>query len=169
MDGFLEALVGSREISTAEPYSLFGRLVGEWDFEHVSGRGTDRERHVPGEWIFSWILDGKVMQDLFICPSRRERLTNPQPDAAYGTAVRFYNHEKQKWDVCYGCDGKMRVLEAEPVGDDIVLTRKDLTDCINQWMFTEITPVSFHWLSRISTDGGKTWVVDEDVYAIRRV
>jgi len=169
MDNFYEALIGSSEAVMEEPYHLFGQLVGEWDFEYVSGMGTDQERHVVGEWIFSWILNGRVMQDLFICPSRKERIIHPQPDAAYGTAVRFYNHEKKKWDVCYGADGKMRVLEAEAVGDDIVLTRKDVTEGIVQWMFTEITKDTFHWLNRTSMDGGGTWEITEDIHATRRV
>ena len=63
----------------------------------------------------SEILNGEGIQDVFICPSRTERIINPQPDAEYGTTIRIYNPKKQKWDICYACLGKMVYLEAEKV------------------------------------------------------
>ena len=66
-------------------------MIGEWDMEWVDGKGTENERHVIGEWIFSEILNGDGIQDVFICTSRKERVSNPQPDAEYGTTIRIYN------------------------------------------------------------------------------
>lgn len=167
MNTFFEALAGVEENEGS--YKLFGQFIGEWDFEWVDGKGTEHERHVPGEWIFSWILNGKVVQDLFICPSRKERLHNPQPDGEYGTTLRFFNKAKGKWDVCYGYDGMMYVLEAEPVGDDIIITNQDKSDGLNQWIFTDITPTSFHWQNRTKKDGGETWHINGELFATRRV
>ncbi len=31
--------------------------------------GNKKERHVIGEWLFSEILNGQGIQDVFICPS----------------------------------------------------------------------------------------------------
>jgi len=168
MSIFIDALIGENGVDLKEPYNLFGQFVGEWDFEWVDGKGTEYERHVPGEWIFSWVLNGKVIQDLFICPSRKARVHNQQPDAEYGTTIRFYNSKKKKWDVCYGYDGKMTVLEAEPIESDIVLTNQDKSDGLNQWIFTDITPISFHWLNRTSKDNGNTWQINGELYATRR-
>lgn len=170
MSTFIDALIGEESAPKKEHYDLFGQFIGEWDFEWVDGKGTEQERHVPGEWIFSWILNGRVIQDLFICPSRKEkeRINNPQPDGEYGTTVRFFNAEKQKWVACYGYDGNMYVLEAEQKGNEIILTNQDKTDGLNQWMFTDITPDSFHWMNRTLIEND-TWRINGELFATRRV
>lgn len=88
---FYKALVGEKK----QKKNIFSDLIGEWDIEWVDGKGTEKERHVIGEWIFSEILNGDGIQDIFICPSREERVSNPQPDAEYGTTIRMYNPNKQ--------------------------------------------------------------------------
>ena len=102
MKEFIKALVSKNKsnIVPAE-HNLFGHFVGEWDFEWIDCYGTAEERHIKGEWIFQWILEGTAIQDVFICPSRKERLTNYQPDAAYGTTVRMYNPDTLAWDILY--------------------------------------------------------------------
>ena len=168
MSDFQDVLVGSCSNNTPDSLNLFGQFAGEWDFEWIDGKGTERERHVFGEWIFSWILEGQAIQDVFICPSRRERLINPQPDAEYGTTVRFYNSKKGKWDVCYGYANHMTILEAEQVGETIVLTNQNPSAGVNQWVFSKITPTTFHWQNRTSADSGSTWHVNGELYATRR-
>ena len=53
---------------------LFGRLVGSWDIE---GRFFDQDGNVTkqeaGEWHFGWVLEGRVIQDVLISPSRDAR------------------------------------------------------------------------------------------------
>jgi len=75
-------------------------LVGNWDFEWFYDRGTERERRIPGEWFFSWIIAGQAIQDVFICPSReyRER-QHTLPEAEYGTTIRLYDPKKNIWDM----------------------------------------------------------------------
>src|SRR3712207_8441757 len=92
MDNFYEALIGKK----SKKKTIFSPLIGEWEIEWIDGKGTENERHVIGEWLFSEILSGQGIQDIFICPSRAERLINPQPDAEYGTTIRVYNPKKQK-------------------------------------------------------------------------
>lgn len=144
MSNFITALIsnGKNQNIPAE-HDLFGRLVGEWEFEYIDNHGTANERHVAGEWIFSWALDGTAIQDVFICPSRKERLKNPQADAEYGSTLRIYNPMTQAWDVFYGCRGSAFRLEARRVGDAIVLT--EITRRKMEWIFSDITDNSFHW------------------------
>ena len=66
MNNFFEALVGEK----AESKNIFSPLIGEWEIEWIDGKGTEKERHVIGEWLFSEILNGQGIQDVFICPSR---------------------------------------------------------------------------------------------------
>jgi len=151
-----------------EKLHLFGQFVGDWEFEGVFGRGTPDEWRVPGEWLFSWILDGTAIQDVFICPSRAERERNPHPDAEYGTTVRFYNPSTDAWDICYGLLGGMRVFEARQIGDQIVVRNKDEADGLNEWVFSDVTPDLFHWQNRTSYDQGATWQVYFELFARRK-
>ena len=123
MKEFIKALVSKNKsnIVPAE-HNLFGHFVGEWDFEWIDCYGTAEERHIKGEWIFQWILEGTAIQDVFICPSRKERLTNYQPDAAYGTTVRMYNPDTLAWDILYTELGGATQLEARWEKDRIVQT-----------------------------------------------
>lgn len=156
MNEFVTALISNNKNSNIpKEHDLFGRLVGAWNFEYVDNHGTANERHVVGEWIFSWVLDGMAIQDTFICPSRKERLQNPQADAEYGSTLRFYNPNTKAWDVfygCMGCTGGGFRLEARKVDDTIVLT--EITERKMQWIFSEITDGSFHWRNQeILKDG----------------
>lgn len=166
MDGFLNALVSAqRSDKIPAEQDLFGALVGEWDFEWVDGHGSPRERHVKGEWIFSWILDGTAIQDLFICPSRDERKINPQLDAEYGTTIRIYNPATQAWDIFYGCRGKATRLEAKKEGDKIVLT--EISEGKMKWVFSHITESTFLW-QRIELQSNNQWTIMGEAIAQRK-
>ena len=151
-----------------EKLHLFGQFVGDWEFEGVFGKGTPDEWRVPGEWLFSWILDGTAIQDVFICPSRAEREQSSHPDAEYGTTVRFYNPSTDTWDICYGLLGGMRVFEARQVGEQIIVRNQDEADGLNEWVFSDVMPDSFHWQNRTSYDQGATWQVYFELFARRK-
>jgi hypothetical protein len=171
-NNFCKAMVSFGKSSLIpEEYNYFGQFVGEWDFEWIDNRGTAQERHVKGEWIFSWVLEGKAIQDVFICPSRTERLINQQPDGEYGTTIRIYNSKKQAWDVFYGCPGEASILEARREDSNIVLTyvNKNNENVQMKWIFSEITQNSFHWSNVMSQDDGDTWKVIGELFAVRRV
>lgn len=140
-----------------EEHNLYGRFVGEWDFTWVDGKGTAAERHIPGEWIFSWVLEGTAVQDVWICPSREARKVKTYPDAAYGSTMRLYNPAKQAWDVFYGETGQAALMEGRKEGDRIV--QDGALDCGRRirWIFSDITDDSFHWEHLYSDDDGASW------------
>ena len=169
MSDFKSALISEKPNSELqEKLNLFGQFVGYWDLDGVYDKDSPDEWHVSGEWLFSWILDGTAIQDVFICPSRKEREINPNPDGEYGTTVRFYNPIKDAWDICYGGYGFMSILEAKEVGNQIIVTNKDDADGLNQWVFSDITQNSFHWQNRTSDNTGITWNVIFEVFAQRK-
>ncbi|MCL2261723.1 MAG: hypothetical protein FWC08_00710 [Defluviitaleaceae bacterium] len=168
-ENFYNALISdAARKDLREKLNLFGQFIGEWEFDGVFAKDTPDEWRVPGEWLFSWILDGTAIQDVFICPSRAEQARNPNPDGEYGTTVRFYNPQTDSWNCAYGLFGTMTVLEAKQVGEQIIVTNKSDTASLTQWVFSDITPNSFHWQNRTSTDNGNTWSVIFELFARRR-
>lgn len=119
MNEFTKALIATEKShKIPDEYNYFELMIGEWDFEWVDNGGTDAvERHVQGEWIFSWILEGLAVQDVFICPSRQARIKDKQPDAAYGTTVRMFNPNTKTWDILYTELGAATRLEAKKEDD----------------------------------------------------
>ena len=169
MSDFSKALISEMpNDKLQEKLNLFGQFVGNWEFEGIYGKDTPDEWRVPGEWLFSWILDGTAIQDIFICPSRAERRINPHPDGEYGTTVRSYNPSKDTWDICYSGYGFFHILEAKQFGDQIIVTNKDKSDGLNEWVFFDITPISFHWQNRTSYDNGATWNVNFELFARKK-
>lgn len=165
MEKFSEVLAcTSKSIKIPDEDDLFGQFVGEWDFEWIDHLNTDQERHIPGEWIFSWVLEGTAIQDVFICPSRNSRLICS--DAEYGTTIRIFNPEKRDWDIFYGCTGEATRLEAQREEDTIVLT--EITAQKMKWIFSEITENSFRWSRSHWDEGTKTWITAAKLYATRR-
>ena len=167
MKQFYEALV-SDSPNKIIPFECdwFGSLIGEWDFKWISGRGTDSERQAVGEWIFSRVLDGTAIQDIFIVPSRKENAIDPQPDAEYGTTLRFYNPIDRSWDIFYGATGEMVRLNAVREGEKIVIT--EITAKQMKWVFSEIRPDSFHWQHLKTRDHGITWYTHIEIFAKRK-
>lgn len=166
MSEFMNALVSEqRDPLIPEEKDYFGLLIGEWDFVWRDSLGTNNERQVKGEWIFSRILNGMGIQDIFICPSREERKKLVLPDAEYGTTIRTYNPTTGNWEIYYCCYGENTRLEAVKEEDRIVLTEKAYGTM--RWIFSEIDENSFHWQNVMLKEEGK-WVVCSDCRAVRR-
>lgn len=166
MGEFINALVSSEKSNLIpERDNLYGQFVGEWDFEWIDALGTTGERHVKGEWIFAWVLEGTAIQDVFICPSRKARIKDYQPDAAYATTVRMYNPNTEAWDILYTELGGATLLEGRREGNKIVQT--EVSEKKIKWVFSEITATSFHW-QRIVQRPDNGWEAEAELYAVRR-
>ena len=166
MGEFINVLVSKGKSNLIpEKDNLYGQFVGEWDFEWVDNQGTTGERHVQGEWIFAWVLEGTAIQDVFICPSRKARIKDYQPDAAYATAVRMYNPNTEAWDILYTELGGATQLEGKREGNRIVQT--EINEKNIQWVFSEITTTSFRWQRMVKRPDG-TWETEAELFAVRR-
>lgn len=175
MSKFADLLVSDKPASDCgkRNLSLYGRFVGEWDFVQYDPQDNSGEK-VKGEWIFSYILQGTAVQDLFICPSTVERIAHPRDYMEYGTTIRFpLNDGSGKWHILYASDNgyKANRLVAEEINGDIIQTGinynvEDTT--VWQWNFRNITADSFKWECRYSKDMGSTWTYTGIVEAVRR-
>ena len=164
MGNFVEALV-SREKSELIPdeYDYWGELIGGWDLDYVEKRGMPGEKHVKGEWYFERVLEGLGIQDIFICPVREER-TDPKK-GEYGATIRMFNPKKMAWDMVYTCYENMSRFTGTKKDGMVVLTNNHNKN--NRWVFTEITPETFHWQNEsVQKDGTvKIWC---EVFATRQ-
>ena len=140
MDLFTQALLsGGRNRDIPAEDDWYAPLIGDWTFDYSEPQG----RKLKGEWYFRRALDGMAIEDLFICPSRATRESNPQPDGEYGAALRMYDRVRRCYDMTYVCAKGTTRLEIKKEQEKIVCTV--LPDRTNRWVFSEITEKAFHW------------------------
>jgi hypothetical protein len=168
-DSLAEALhAASAYEPLAEQLRLFGQFVGAWDLEWHGLDRTSSPIVVSGELHFGWILDGRAVQDVWRVPV--DGADSAGMRAFHGTTIRFYDPRIGAWRSTWidPLNGRVRRFVGRPVGDSIVLDGLD-ADPLERWSFRDITPDSFRWIGEQSTDGGRTWTVEDEMYARRRV
>ncbi len=158
MDTFSKALLSTKAYKIPEDYDWFAPLIGDWDCDYYDGP-DDQKRHVKGEWIFRYILEGTGVQDIFIFPSRSTKEEHPEPDGEYGTSLRMFNKQQLCYDVVYTCDHSMKRLCFTREGDKLV--GKVLAETCTYWIFSDITADSFHWENVQIFDDGRRNLICE--------
>lgn len=159
MDTFSEALLSAKAEHIPEEYDWFAPLIGDWDCDYYEDMPDHHRRHVKGEWIFRYILEGTGVQDIFIFPSRSTKVEHPEPDGEYGTSLRMFNKEQLCYDVVYTCDHCMKRLCFTKDGNK--LAGKLLADDYTYWIFSDITADSFHWENvQIFADGRRNLICE---------
>lgn len=167
----LDALVS--ENSSADipvPYRIYDWLVGSWQVavKDYESDGTIFES--VGEWYFSRVLEGRAIQDVWICPARAERSeTMPKERNRYGTSIRFFDADKAKWQVIWinPVSGTVSRLVAEQVGNDIVQIGVDEEGNVFRWIFTDIRPATCRWYGERTFDRGLTWTLEVEFFLSR--
>ena len=154
-----------------EKLMLFGQFVGTWDmqvkFYDENGRKTYDQ---AGVWSFSWILDGRAIQDILIYPNPDKALSYGPGDRRIGTTLRYYDPKQNLWRVIWlgAVTGNLGVMTARGIDDEIWIEEKESDGSLTKWIFTEITRGRFHWKGTISIDQGKTWHTEQEMFAQRR-
>jgi len=150
---------------------LFGQFIGSWlmDVSFFKPDGS-RITNFKADWLFSWILQGRAIQDVLLHPCREERVANPGASLKSGTTLRYYDYVQDLWRVVFiGTASNTHVsLIGRKNGDGILLEGPDVDGSPMQWSFSDITSASFHWRGMISKDGGKTWYLEQEMFATRR-
>ncbi|NMO20446.1 hypothetical protein HPC49_44685 [Pyxidicoccus fallax] len=156
----------------ADGLALFGRFVGAWDAEVVfyAEDGTEVFRQ-PGEWSFSWALDGRCIQDVLIYPNAEAHLSAAVGERRIGTTLRHFDPKTGHWRVVWlgATTGFLAVLTGRAVGEDIHIEGPDPEGHLLRWMFTEVSRDSFVWKGFLSKDGGATWRRTQEMACRRRV
>ncbi|WP_207229211.1 hypothetical protein [Ktedonosporobacter rubrisoli] len=147
----------------ADKLMLYGQFVGAWDIHstNFNADGTRIERR--GEWHFAWVLGGRGVQDILFAVGA--------PPHMYGTTLRCYDETADVWRVSWMMPGgrEFANLIGRRIGDRIVQegTGPDPRR-LERWTFSDITPTSFIWQGEVSFDQGKTWVLEQEMRAMRR-
>jgi hypothetical protein len=145
---------------------LFGRFVGTWDADYSFIAENGSVRHLRGEVLFGWILDGYAIQDIF--------LSYPKPgsneERRMVTGIRWVDPKTDKWTLMFAAPafGAGTRMEGGAEGGRIVLRGHDDHGVELRWSFNDITPTSFVWRGETSHDGGRTWRMDEEHRMTRR-
>ncbi len=157
----------------ASKLNLYGQFVGSWDLEIEFRALNGFKTRAPGEWHFSWVLDGKAVQDVWIFPRRSARPGGKasEPWHMYGSTFRWYDPMIDAWQIRYF--DPSRALETRQlgraVGNEIVQIGDDVggTGLLRRWRFADITKDSFRWIGEASWDRGATWTLEMEMKATR--
>jgi hypothetical protein len=137
----------------------FDRFIGSWDLDCVLYGPKGEVSKFSGQWIFGWALDGKLEQDVII-----------QGSEARGTTLRFYDARSSQWRIVWIApgSGNVAILKGGETGNRIVLEGVDTDGSPFRWSFNDIQRDSFLWRGEISSDGGKTWKLEQEMHLKRR-
>jgi uncharacterized protein len=145
--------------------AAFARFAGTWDLTCKRWMADGKEVDSRGVWHFSWIIDGWMMQDVIYFYSDG----NPR-ERTGGTTLRMYDAEHKEWRVSFYAPARNAIisLAGGQVGDRIVLYGIDTDGSRLRWSFNDLTRESFRWIGEISSDGGLTWRMEQEMLLRRR-
>jgi hypothetical protein len=154
--------------SLGDQAKAFGRLIGAWDVEYTDFSKDGNVMHRSGELTFGWVLDGHVMQDLWVVyPSAAGKAREVYTDLLY------FNPRSETWADLFldPQDASFATFKGGASADDrVVLDSRDLVaGQIHRWSFNDIRGDSMVFRDDASSDGGKTWTLKSEYHMKRRV
>ncbi len=168
---FASALLAkSPSTELGDAASVYAWLIGSWDVRVIDHQSDGSKHESAGEWHFSWVLEGRAVQDVWISPPRTQRKASPPKSGnRYGTSLRVYDSKIGAWRVTWinPVSGAHDELIGRRKGNDIVQEGRDSEGNQMRWVFTDIKPDTFRWYGERSYDGGKTWRLEAEFFAKR--
>lgn len=155
----------------ADKLRLFGQFVGVWAID-VLYHGLDGETcRIDGEWRFRWMLDGRAIHDVWVAPRRTSGPIEEDLCSDHGAMLRFYDAKIDAWRATPLGPARTGAesFVAREVGDEIVIEGATDTGSAARWIFSQITPQSFHWRALESSDGWQTERCVQEMLARRTV
>jgi hypothetical protein len=165
----------------AESMMLYGQFIGSWEGKSRSKTfkvDSNAELQFDAdssfnestlEVHFSWVLEGRAIQDVWILPGRND-VKDVTKFGMYGTTLRIYDPKNDHWYITFidpfTTQSYHRMI-GRKVGNDIVQELRRESH-ITHWIFTDIKKDSFHWMWKESEDNGKTWKLQAEFFLERR-
>lgn len=151
--------------SLGDQAQVWERFIGTWDTDYGFYLSDGSVRHLVGELLFGWVLDGRAIQDIWISyPSDGTKERN------IGTSIRFFDDKSRTWRVVFVAPayGALLTMQGGSEGNRIVLRGTDDEGAAIRWSFNDIHADSFVWRGEKSGDGGTTWRLEEEHHMRRR-
>lgn len=161
---FHSALIAAgRAAEVPESADVYGWLIGNWELDVLHYMVDVRNRGIKGRVHFSWVLEGRAVQDIWIMPRISDRLGEIDKMCnMYGTTLRVWDPALQAWRVTWinPVTGRRDELIGRWSGKDIVQigTHSDGTPI--RWIFSEITRNSFRWTGEALQPDGNSWKLE---------
>lgn len=151
----------------APEHRLFAPFIGSWDLDVEWLENGGVVRTAKGEWHFSWVLEGRAIQDVWIVPSIAEREAGRSP-YEYGTSVRFQDPDIGGWRSIWIGPARRSVemFVAKQVDQEVVLETRRVDERVMRWVFSEIGEDSFVWRNWLQD--GSDWDLTQQSCARRR-
>ena len=168
-DSFLDVLRSATRSPEIPPGDdVYGWLIGSWNLDVAVHDDHGNTRQGRGEVHFSWVLEGRAVQDVWISPQRTDRGPG-QPLGMYGTTLRVYDPAIHAWRVTWlnPVDGACDQLVGRWVGKDIIQEGHAADGTPIRWSFLDITDDSFRWLGERLRSDGVTWWLQVEFHAKR--
>jgi hypothetical protein len=164
----MDALIAERPAAENEgALQLFGQFAGSWDSTLLLTNADGTIDNGRGEIHAGWVLEGRAVQDVWIFPKRGT--TTSDGGREYGTTIRFFDRKAGNWRSIWisPVNHVTRSFRVHADGDEIFLEARTARGFPQKWIFSAITPNSFHWRNIMTPDDGRTWQLLEDVSARR--
>ncbi len=169
---FASALLATSPLTElGEAANVYAWLIGNWDMRTIDYQSDGKQREGTGEWHFSWVLEGRAVQDVWISPPLAQRNASlSKANNRYGTSLRVYDSKIGAWRVTWlnPVSGAHDELIGQRKGNDIVQEGRDFDGNQMRWVFTDIKSDAFRWYGERSYDGGKTWQLEAEFFGKRR-
>jgi hypothetical protein len=173
LDGADAFLAEGPDPALADKLQLFGQWIGSWDVVVTNHRPDGSSETIPAEWHFAWALGGRAIQDVWIAPSRAERVSGAVSarEGEWGATLRFYDEAIDAWRSTWigPRRGVVMPFLARSVGDEIVLEGSFEEGVRTRWIFSGITPDSFSWRAVDSNDDDASVTLLQEMKARRRI
>jgi hypothetical protein len=167
--GVLTAPGRSPEIP--ESNDAYGWLIGSWELDVLHYAAVDVSAlHIQGEAHFVWVLEGRAVQDVWIMPRRSERTADlGKTNNMYGTTLRVWDSSMQAWRITWinPVTGHREEQIGRWSGQDVVQLGARSNGTPTRWIYTEITPDSFHWIGEALEPDAKSWKLEGEFRAKR--
>lgn len=169
---FASALVSVDRCNEIDDSSdIYAGMLGTWDMKVIDYNKVDGTKTTyRAKWFFSRVLEGRAIQDVFVCPEFTERsIGMSKIGNRYGSSFRMFDTKSKQWRVDWfnPVNGVHNQLVARKEGDRIIQETDEIDGLIMRWVFEDIQPNSFHWYGVNSTDKGKTWKLSVEFFAKR--
>lgn len=172
-DSAFHSVLASQERAAdlPEEQDLYGWLVGSWELDVRHYAGVDVSgRQLVGEVHAGRVLEGRAVQDVWIMPRRSERPSKIEGNMnMYGSTLRLWDPSLSAWRILWSNPARNHYEQqlGRRSGQNIVQLGVRPNGTTTRWMFTEITPSSFHWLGTALDPDGTTWRLEAEFLAKR--